>query len=452
MAAKATARAASPLLSLWLDSVESATIAQLEETTAPMASTLTIQEAAFKLVASSFMLGLIHAAEEEPGANLADDIIPAIAFEEALKFLSAKIPLTKAEWQKLEPRIRFRSFTIARLGFAHEIEKAKQILIKSLEDGTSYRDTWYDLKKKLEKNESIAPCYWENVYRTNTQSAYVAGKLEQYQGSGVAAYQLMVIEDNRTTAICRNLLSQASGYGAVIPVGDKFWTANGFPPYHYQCRTSIRGVWPSQLKTTKMDSAHTAPDIRSFEPMEGFGGNPVDRESWWRMTDSMAIQAANYGIFNLIEEQAKDMKLHNFSLNLVSGSDYRRLQGTTYNAEKAVRAEPLQKEINVARILEEKGHRVYFLPENKDTKNPDAILDGKTMDIKVITSSNKEKIKKRIKECDKQKVQIACLHLTSTEGYTKKEAKRIAQDILPEMQNVNEVCLIFKEDIILIKK
>lgn len=74
------------------------------------------------------------------------------------------------------------------------------------------------------------------------------------------------------------------------------------------------------------------------------------------------------------------------------------------------------------------------------------------MDIKVITSSDKEKIKKRIKDCDKQKVQIACLHLTSTEGYTKKEAKRIAQDILLEMQNVNEVCLIFGEEIVFIKK
>lgn len=305
MAAKATARAASPLLSLWLDSVESATIAQLEETTAPMASTLTIQEAAFKLVASSFMLGLIHAADEEPGANLADDIIPAIAFEEALKFLSAKIPLTKAEWQKLEPRIRFRSFTIARLGFAHEIEKAKQILIKSLEDGTSYRDTWYDLKKKLEKNESIAPCYWENVYRTNTQSAYVAGKLEQYQNSGVAAYQLMVIEDSRTTAICRNLLSQASGYGAVIPVGDKFWTANGFPPYHYQCRTSIRGVWPSQLKNTKADTAHTAPDLRRFEPMAGFGGNPAQDGLWWQETASQRKQAEAYGVQGMIDRARK---------------------------------------------------------------------------------------------------------------------------------------------------
>ena len=157
VAANATAKATAPLLIEWLDSVENTTASQLKKSTIPTVDTSAIQEAAFQLVASSFMLGLIHAADEEPGANLADDIIPAIAFEEAVKFLSVKIPLTKSEWEKLEPKIRFRAFTIARLGFAHEIEAAKQILIKSLEEGTSYRDTWYELKKKLEKNESIAP-------------------------------------------------------------------------------------------------------------------------------------------------------------------------------------------------------------------------------------------------------------------------------------------------------
>lgn len=310
VAANATAKATAPLLIAWLDSVENATASQLKKRTIPTADTAPIQETAFQLVASSYMLGLIHAADEEPGANLADDIIPAIAFEEAVKFLSAKIPLTKAEWEKLEPMIRFRAFTVALLGYAHEIEAAKQILIKSLEEGTSYRDTWYELKKKLEKNESIAPHYWENVYRTNTQSAYIAGKLEQYQNSGVAAYQLMVIEDNRTTAICRNLLSKASGYGAVIPVNDKFWKTHGFPPYHYQCRTSIRGIWKSQLRRdTKVDTARTAPKIKTFEPMEDFGGNPAQEGLWWQETASQKDQAEKFGLQDIIEEQKKKLGL-----------------------------------------------------------------------------------------------------------------------------------------------
>lgn len=310
VAANATAKATAPLLIAWLDSVENATASQLENATIPTDGTDELQETTFKLVASSFMLGLIHAQEEEPGTNLADDIIPAIPFAEAIKFLSVKIPLTKSEWEKLEPMIRFRAFTVALLGYAHEIEAAKQILIKSLEEGTSYRDTWYELKKKLGKNESIAPYYWENVYRTNTQSAYVAGKLEQYQNSGVVAYQLMVIEDSRTTAICRNLLSKVSGYGAVIPVKDKFWTQHGFPPYHYQCRTSIRGIWKSQLRRdTKVDTRKTAPNIKTFEPMEGFGGTPIQTGAWWQETASQKDQAEKFGIQDIIEKQKKKLGL-----------------------------------------------------------------------------------------------------------------------------------------------
>lgn len=300
LAAKASSQALAPVIDSWLNTVREASLEELESATIPEEETDQLQEEAYRLVASSFMLGLIHAQEEEPGTNLADDIIPPIAYKEAINFLSAKIPLTKKQWKDLEPKIRFRAFTVALLGKAHEIEAAKQILIKSLEEGTSYSDTWYKLKDTVKNGEAISPAYWENVYRTNTQSAYVAGKLEQYQGSGVVAYQLMVIEDSRTTPICKNLLSKASGYGAIIPVNDKFWSQHGFPPYHYQCRTSIRGIWKSQMKTNKIDTDKTAPDLKTFEPMEDFGGNPAQDGIWWKETDNQKKQAEKWGLQDTI--------------------------------------------------------------------------------------------------------------------------------------------------------
>lgn len=310
LAAKDSSKALAPVLSKWLNSVEFVTLEELEQSTIPTEGTDELQETAFKLVATSFMLGLIHAQEEEPGAQLTDDVIEPVPFAQAIKFLSEKIPLTKAQWKLLEPKIRFRAFTVALLGQAHEIEAAKKILIKSMEEGTGYAETWYQLKQQVAAGESILPRYWENVYRTNTQSAYVAGKLDQYQNSGVAAYQLMVIEDSGTTPICRNLLSKASGYGAVIPVNDKFWKQHGFPPYHYQCRTSIRGIWKSQLRRdTLVDTRKTAPNIKTFEPMEGFGGNPAQEGLWWQETASQKDQAEKFGIQDIIEEQKKKLGL-----------------------------------------------------------------------------------------------------------------------------------------------
>lgn len=247
------------------------------------------------------MLGLIHAEEENPDRkiNAADETeIPAVPFNEAMQFLKSKVPMSKAEWLELEPKLRFRAFTVAQLGSAEVVDKAKQILLKSFEkSGGTYSDTWEELKKKVNVNAlDIKPGYWENVFRTNTQSAYIAGKLQQYENSNVAAYQLMVIEDGRTSKICRHLLT-ASGYGMIISVDHPFWKKYGFPPYHFQCRTSIRAIWPSQVgKLGNMVENPTMKSLSKFKVQEGFGGNPLERGSWWEMTDSMKKLAEKFGI------------------------------------------------------------------------------------------------------------------------------------------------------------
>ncbi len=299
----------------------------------------------------------------------------------AVRFLSAKIPLAKAEWERLEPRIRFRAFTVALLGYAHEIDAAKQILMESLEEGTSYRDTWYRLRDRVAAGESLSPGYWENVYRTNTQSAYVAGKLEQYQGSGVAAYQLMVIEDNRTTAICRSLLSRASGYGAVIPADDQFWKTSGFPPYHYQCRTSIRGVWPSQLRRIRPDTRQTAPDIRNFEPMAGFGGNPAKDGLWWEETASQRKQAEAYGVQGMIDAARESLPLTQAPKVIEPEKHFDRKERTYTDQEDLAAVNPnfspgsYEYSMNCQRCvatwqLRRRGYRVTALPAT----DPDELI------------------------------------------------------------------------------
>lgn len=225
-------------------------------------------------------------------------------FTEAIDFLKSKVPMTKAEWAALEKKLRFRAFTVAKLGTAEEIDKAKQVLIKSLENGESYAESWEALKQKVNTNAlGIKPGYWETVFRTNTQSAYMAGKLQKYEGTGAVAYQLLVIEDERTSKICRHLLVE-SGYGAILPVGHRFWQKYGFPPYHFNCRTSVNPIYSSQVAKT----GYIVEDIpmnrfTKFKPQKGFGGNPLDRGNWWDMTDSMQKQAVKFGLMNEFNEE-----------------------------------------------------------------------------------------------------------------------------------------------------
>ena len=263
-----------------------------------------------QLIASSYMLGMVHADEEKPrnGFTAADENaeeIPAIRFEEAKNFLASKIPMTKSEWLNLEPKLRFRAFTVAKIGQAELIDRVKWELVRSLEEGTGYAETWNNIRDLAENSiGDFNPWYWETVFRTNTQSAYVAGKLQQYEGSGAKAYQLMVIDDSRTTDICRNLLRK-TGYGMVLPVDHAFWKKYGFPPYHFNCRTSIRAVYSSQLNGQKIDNKTSGFD--DFKPQKGFGGNPVDGD-WWKLSDEFKKRAEKLGVKKEIEQAEKNVE------------------------------------------------------------------------------------------------------------------------------------------------
>lgn len=439
------------------------------------------------------MLGFIHAEEENPEykINAADETeIPEVPFNEAMQFLKSKIPMTtidwenekkdyqsqlpkgankEAQWKIVESKLRFRAFTVANIGCLDTIETMKQLLLGALEDGESYSDTWETLKNILQEDvEKIRPGYWENVFRTNTQSAYIAGKLQQYENSNVAAYQLMVIEDGRTSKICRHLLT-ASGYGMIISVDHPFWKKYGFPPYHFQCRTSIRAIWPSQVgKLGNMVENPTMKSLSKFKVQEGFGGNPLDKESWWRMTPDMVKRAAQYGLFNDIEEQAKANGLYNFGMHLVKGSDLFKHPDMDYFAEGALLARPNDDEIKFAKLLEENGNTWYFTPKEKkkqNVKNPDGIFNGHIADMKNMKSKSLHRLAQRIKDADEQKVYTACLNLTVKPNYTKKEAvdfiknvvlankyKDISHEEFTIIENVKEVCLVYEGELLYIKK
>lgn len=297
MTKKAIAPHLKKVLQDYLNNVKNADKTLLEKPFIPDTSADIVRNIEQCLI-SSYLLGQIHAEEENPERkiNAGDGDIPPVSFAEAIDFLKARVPMTKKEWEKLEPKLRFRAFTVAKLGTAVEIETAKQVLISALEKGESYSQTWEMMNDIFGKGElGFKAGYWENVFRTNTQTAYMAGKLQQYEKTpGIAAYQLMIIEDDRTSKICRNLLTK-TGRGLVLSVDDDFWKTKGFPPYHFQCRSSVRAVYQHQLKAENIKIDHPK-HLDRFKPGEVFGGNPLTDGNWWKLTSSQAKIARKIGI------------------------------------------------------------------------------------------------------------------------------------------------------------
>jgi hypothetical protein len=258
------------------------------------------------LIAAALLLGMDHARNK---LTMADTEIPALSFEEAVAFMKSRVPVTKAEWNALEPKLRFRAFTVARLAQLDYIDAARQVLTKALETGNGTAETykqWQAIQTLVQDDAmQLRPGYWENVFRTNTQTAHVAGKLMQFQNNPPPAWRLLIIDDSRTSDMCRGLIREGKS-DLVMASDHPFWKTFGFPPYHYQCRTGIQAVYQSQISHGVQVENPAMESLRGqFKPMKGFGGNPVEKESWWTMTEGMIERAGKYGIGGEISAMAK---------------------------------------------------------------------------------------------------------------------------------------------------
>ncbi|WP_252714498.1 phage head morphogenesis protein [Treponema phagedenis] len=215
----------------------------------------------------------------------------------------------------MEPKFRFRAFTVARLSECDHIEDVRKRLIQALEKGEGWQESWEEIES-FTKNirKPFLPGYWETVYRTNVQTAYTAGRLTQYASNPPYAWELLVIQDGRTTDICNNIASIA-GNGKALKADHPFWTVYGFPPYHFNCRTTIRAVYDYEAGAGTDIVEPSIDEIKKdFMPQEGFGGNPIENGDWWRLIESMEKRIEEYGIQEEVEEQAKEIGVQDYIL------------------------------------------------------------------------------------------------------------------------------------------
>jgi hypothetical protein len=317
--------------------------------------------------------------------DMADGEIPALPFEEAVAFMKSLIPLTKAEWNALEPKLRFRAFTVARLAQCDYIDAARQVLTKALETGKGTAETykqWQTIRTLIQDDAlQLRPGYWENVFRTNAQTAYVAGKLTQFQNNPPPAWRLLIIDDSRTSDICRGLIRDGKD-DLVMASDHPFWKTFGFPPYHYQCRTGLQEVYTSQINHGTRVENPTIESLRErFKPMKGFGGNPLDSGSYWMMTPDMFERGLQYGIINEF----------NFLDNIVFDFDsiwkgYKREitgKGWIDIHEKTKGREEFEKNYVVAKKLAAEGDHVKMLPVHnaENWKNPDYLINASLWEL-----------------------------------------------------------------------
>jgi SPP1 gp7 family putative phage head morphogenesis protein len=332
----------------WIRSVSASgkppSFASLQETKYPDVDTELVRQTEL-LLSGSLLLGMDHA---QQGMRLADpgtEYHP-LPFEEAIQFLKSRGRLTTA-----------------------------------LEKGEGFEQAWADVKAIADADGStIKPGYWETVYRTNAQTAYNAGRRMQFDRVPPKAIALMVLEDDRTSDICKPLA------GLVLPYNHPFWE-NHWPPFHFNCRTTVRGIYEEEMAQVPVQNVPMRQLRKNFKSQEGFGQNPLSG-SFYEITDSMAKRALHYGIMKDLKDFAdqagfKSVRLYNpDSMEGFSLFEEYKNGGKLYIHEYFGKKKP--PELDIARLISSQGKTVKILPRSDFSKSPDLWIDKEIWEVKTV--------------------------------------------------------------------
>lgn len=247
-----------------------------------------------EMLTKSFLMGLDRSTRKMEFAEPTAEEIETLPYAEAVEYLKKRDVLNKVDYDRLSAQLKFRAFTASRISDGALLKRINGELIKNIEAGNGLKDflgmTKTDILNKVGLGNA-GGWYWETVYRTNVQTAYNAGRMMGYEQDKPLALELVVIDDARTTDYCR----QYAGKRFILPYDDPFWKSH-IPPFHFNCRTTIRAIYDEREIPQQWSSKGAIE-----EPAKGFGNNPVVDDSWWKELSSQVRQAKMYNVQSEIE-------------------------------------------------------------------------------------------------------------------------------------------------------
>ncbi len=159
--------------------------------------------------------------------------------KEAIEYLQRKIAITREQAKMLSGYFRERYFWLAYVSAIDHIEAVKNLLIKTLQEGKTYKDFYRMLTDERLAVDPIRqtfvkrPWYAETVYRTNVISAFNAARMrELQQNEFVECLEFHAALDERTCPVCGGLHRKRAHKE------DLFWR-HFMPPLHYNCRCTV---------------------------------------------------------------------------------------------------------------------------------------------------------------------------------------------------------------------
>lgn len=185
-----------------------------------------------------------------------------VAPDAAIAFWQQRAKLTDAEAKALGAGAKHRTFYVTGLAERDMVQSVSDGIQAALKNG----ETLADFKKRIAsviQNEGWHSHRVENIFRTNMQSAYAAGRYAKMQAVKASRpyWRYFTIEDKRRRP------SHAVLHGMVYPADHEFWGQH-YPPNGFRCRCGVQSLSARQVKKMGLEVQHNMPgDMQYTDPV-----------------------------------------------------------------------------------------------------------------------------------------------------------------------------------------
>lgn len=194
-----------------------------------------------------------------------------LPFKDAETFWADKVPLDPGQYAQLTGAAKARAFSVSGMARGDELETVFNALQRSITDGTTFAD-FKEACKDVFARRGWDGDGWrlENIFRTNIQTAYMAGRFKQMKAAAAARpyWSYSAVNDKRTRATHRAL------HGKIFPADHAFW-GTWYPPNGFRCRCTVRSLSARQVKARGLTVEKKDPTNGLVEPVDPKTGNQL---------------------------------------------------------------------------------------------------------------------------------------------------------------------------------
>lgn len=212
--------------------------------------------------------------------------------EKAVAYLKAKGYVITFDWKEMLAKADHQAFTVAKVMQLDLLADIHGGLVDAAKEGKPFAQFNKDLKPVLEskgwlgkrevtdpKTGKVAtidlskPSRMEVIFRTNMQSALMAGRSEQQRATADTKPYMgyIVLIDGRTSPICRVI-----DPNLVWRTDDPRWETKT-PPLHFQCRTRTAVYSAKQVRDLGLVIADgSTPDVTPAPGFDVAPGTPFE--------------------------------------------------------------------------------------------------------------------------------------------------------------------------------